>query len=132
MVVVMSLDLEASVLLSSPSQTSVFSVLMFGGDDPVDSGISSDGLVEGVHKHYLEEFIGSVLADPVRVQYSQILCSSTDSVLSDGSVGPAWLKLGDTLVHRLTVDDSLGDGLLSSSSPYSDSVDDISLLSFVA
>jgi len=72
------------------------------------------------------------LSHPVRVKDSQILDLSTDSVFSDSSVGPSRFQLGNTLIDWLPVDDTLGDGLLSASSSYSDSVDDISLLLLVA
>jgi hypothetical protein len=40
---------ETPVLLSFGSETSGFSVLVDGGGDPVDSGISSDSLVRGAN-----------------------------------------------------------------------------------
>ena len=47
-------------------------------------------------------------------------------------MGSAGLELVDTGVDWLSVDDSLGNGLLSATSSDSDSVDDIALLSLVA
>ena len=128
----MALDSEASVLDTSGGKTSAFSVLLLVGDDPVDARISSDGLVEGVDHDHFVEFVGSILSHPVRVEDSQVSASLSNSFLSDGSVGSSRLELSDTLVDWLSVNDTLGNGLLSSSSSDSNSIDDISLLSLVA
>lgn len=42
---------ETSVRLSFGGKTTTFSVLVDGVDDPVDSSISSDGLVGGAVEH---------------------------------------------------------------------------------
>ena len=120
------------MLFASGGKTSGFSVLMLGGSDPVNSGVSSDCLVVGVHEDDFVEFVGSVLTDPVRVEDSEVSASSSDSLLSDGSVRSARLELVDTLVDGLSVDNTLGNGSLSATSSDSDSVDDISLLGLVA
>ena len=44
-----ALSLETSVLLSSSSEASSFSVLVFVGGNPVDSGISGNCLMVGVN-----------------------------------------------------------------------------------
>ncbi len=132
MVGLVTLSLETSVLFASGGKTSGFSVLVLGGGDPVDSGVSSDCLVVGVDKDDFVELVGSVLTDPVRVEDSKVSASSSDSLFSDGSVGSARLELVDTLVDGLSVNDSLGNGSLSATSSDSDSVDDISLLGLVA
>ena len=123
---------ETSVLLADGGETSVLSVIMFAADDPIDSSVSSDGLVEWVDEDNFVEFVSSILTNPVRVEDSEVLASSSDSVFSDGSVGSVGLELVDTLVDGLSIDDTLADGLLSSTSSNSDSVDDIALLSLVA
>ena len=126
-----SLLVETSVSGTSGGKTSGFSVLVLGGGDPVNLGISSDGLVVRVDEDDFVEFECSVLTNPVGVEDSEVSASSSDSLFSDGSVGSAWLKLVDTLVNWLTVDDTLGDWLLSATSSDSDSVDNISLLGLV-
>lgn len=123
--------LNTSVHLTSGSDTSAFSVLLLGAGDPVDSGVSSDGLVAGVNHDDFEELEGSVLTYPVGVEYSQVAAFSADSLLSDGSVGSGGLKLVDTLVNWFTVNNTLGDWLLSATSSDSDSVDNVTLLGFV-
>lgn len=106
-------------------------MLLGGGGDPVDSSVSSDGLVVGVNEDDFVELEGSVLTNPVRVEDSQVAASSSNSFLSDGSVGSGRFQLVDTLVNGLSVNNTLGDGLLSATSSNSDSVDDISLLGLV-
>lgn len=86
----------------------------------------------GVNKDDFEEFEGSVLTYPVRVENSEVSALFADSFLSDGSVGSGGLELVDTLVDGLSVNDTLGNGLLSATSSDSNSVDDISLLGLVA
>jgi len=120
------------VFLTSSGETSGFSVLVLGGGDPVDSSVSSDSLVVGVNKDDFEELVGSVLANPVRVEDSEVSASSADSLLSDGSVGSGRLELVDTLVDGLSVNNTLGNGSLSATSSDSNSVDDITLLGLVA
>ena len=100
--------------------------------DPVDLGVSSDGLVGGVHQNDFEEFEGGILADPVRVEDSQVANSSSDSFFSDGSKRSGELQADDSLILGLSADDTLGDGSLSASSSDSNSVDNIALLSLVA
>lgn len=45
-------------------------MFVYGVTDPVDSGVVSDGVVEGVYTDYFEVFVGSVLSNPIGVQYS--------------------------------------------------------------
>ena len=123
---------ETSVLLASSSEATALSVLVLVGGDPVDSGVSSDGLVEGVNKDDLEELEGSVLANPVRVENSEVSAALADSLLSDGSVRSVGLELVDTLVNGLAVDDTLGDGSLTATSSDSNSVDHVALLGLVS
>ena len=81
-----------------------------------------------VHKDDLEELLSGVLSDPVRVEDSQVGAVSSDLLFSDISVGSCFLQLVDTLVDWLSVDGTLMDLSLSSSSSDLASVDDESLL----
>jgi hypothetical protein len=109
--------------------TSELSVLVV--NDPVDSGVISDGVVEWINKDNLVELEGGILSNPVGVEDSEVTDLSADSLLSDGSVVSPWLEGGNSLALWLTVDDTLGDWLLSATSSDSDSVDDVTLLSLV-
>lgn len=132
LVVLATLDSEASALLSSTGQTSKFSVLVNGVGDPVKSGVVSDGIVDGVNHDDFVEFVSSVLSNPVRTENSKGSESLSGSFFSDGALVSLELKLVDTLTLGLTVNNTLGDGFLSATSSDSDSVDDNTLLGFVA
>ena len=125
-------SLETSVLLAGGGKTTGFSVLVLVGGNPVDSGVSGDGLVAGVNKDDFEELEGSVLTNPVRVEDSEVSATSSNSLLSNSSVRSAWLKLVDTLVNGLAVNNTLGDGSLTATTSDSNSIDDIALLGLVS
>ncbi len=122
---------DTSVSLTSRSDTSVLSVLLVVRSDPVDSGVSSNGLMVRVNENDFVEFEGSVLSNPVRVEDSQVAALSSDSLFGHSSVRSGWFQLIDTLIDGFTVNDSLGNGLLSTTSSDSNSIDDISLLGFI-
>lgn len=52
-------------LLARGGETTRFSVLVNWLDDPVDSGVSSDGLVGWVNEDDLEVLVCRILVDPV-------------------------------------------------------------------
>ena len=120
------------MLLTSSSETSSLSVLVLVGGDPVDSGVSSDGLVEGINKDNLVELEGSVLTNPVRVEDSEVSATSANTLLSNSSVGSGGLELVDTLVDGLAVNNTLGDGSLAATTSDSNSVDNVALLGLVS
>ena len=119
---------KASVLLTSRSKTSELTFVVFFRDDPVSSWILPDGLVGWVDEDDLEEFIGGILSYPVGVEDSHVATSSANLLLSNRSVRSGFLELSDTLVNWLTVNGTLMDCSLSSTSSDSDSVDRVSLL----
>jgi hypothetical protein len=127
----MALNSQTSSLLTSGGQTSQFSVLVDGTADPVDLGVVSDGLVGGVDEDDFVVFISGILSNPVRVEDSETTDLSADSFFSDGSQVSGELELDNTLVGGLTADDTLSDGLLSTTSSDSNSVDDVTLLGLV-
>ena len=122
---------KTSVLLASSGEATGFSVLVLVGSNPVDSGVFSYGIVEGVNHDDLEELEGSVLTNPVRVEDSEISAASANSLLSNSSVRSVGLKLVDTLVNGLAVNNTLRDGSLTATSSDSDSVDHVALLGLV-
>lgn len=101
-------------------------------DDPVDSGVLSDGFVGGVDHDDLEVFVGGILTSPVGVEDSKTTDSSADSLFGDISQISGELELDNTLTGGLTVDYTLGDGFLSAASSNSDSVDNVTLLLLVS
>lgn len=123
---------ESSVSLSDGGETSVLSVFVLGRGDPVDSSVSCDSLVVGVNKDDFVEFEGSVLTSPVGVENSEVAALPANSFFGDASVRSLRLELVNSLVNRLSVNNTLADRSLSATSSYSDPVEDKSLLSLVA
>ena len=127
-----SLHSQSSVLLTGGGEASEFSLVVLLIADPVDSWVALDSLVSWVDADDLEEFVGGVLSHPVGVEHSQVGALSADLLLSHRSVGSGLLELSDTSVDWLTVDDTLVDSSLSSTSSDSDSVNDVALLGLVS
>ena len=127
-----ALSLETSVLLAGGGEASALSVLLLVGGDPVDSGVSGDGLVVGVNEDDFVELESTVLTDPVGVEDSEVSAASANSLLSHSAVRSVGLELVDTLVDGLAVDNTLGDGSLAATTSDSDSVDHVALLGLVA
>lgn len=123
---------DTSGLLTSGGQASSLSVLVDRVGDPVVGWVVSDGVVGWVHEDDLEVLVGGVFVDPVRVEDSQVGCSSADSFLGGDLQGLLVLEVVDTLVGWLTVGGTLWNRSLSVTSSDSDSVDDKALLSLVA
>lgn len=69
--------------------------------DPVDAGVTADGLVLGVDKDNLEVLVGRVLVDPVGVQDTQVRATAANTLLSGGTERTLVLELVDTLVGGL-------------------------------
>ena len=127
-----TLDAKTSVLLASGGQTTTFSVLVHSLGDPVDTRIVADGNVARIDKDDLEVFVGGVLVDPVRVQHAEVSGDAANSLLSNGAKVADELKLVDTVVLRLTVNDTLEVRSLATTTANSNSVHNISLLGLVA
>ena len=123
---------HASVLLAGSSETSVLSVLVWTADNPVDAGVSADGLVGGVNEDDFVELEGGVLTNPVGVEDAQVAGFASNTLLSDRLVASGGLLLSDALVAGLSEDATLTDVLLAATSSDAGSVDDITLLGFVA
>ena len=119
---------ETSILLTGGGKTSEFSFVVFFRDDPVDSWVNLDGFMVWVNADDFEEFVGGVLTTPVGVKNSHVGALSTNLLFSDRSVGSGFLELSNTSMDWLTIDDTLVDGSLSSTSSDSNSVDNVSLL----
>jgi hypothetical protein len=72
-----------------------------GGADPVDAGITADGLVLGVDTDNLEVLVGGVLVDPVGVQDTQVSSAAANTLLSGGLESTLVLELVDSVVGGL-------------------------------
>lgn len=56
-------------------------MLLLGGANPVDAGITADRLVEWINANDLEELVRRVLTHPVAVQYTESLATTTHALL---------------------------------------------------
>ena len=127
-----ALLLETTGLLTASGQASLLSVSVLGGNDPVDLGVLSDGLVVGVNHDNLVELVGSVLGNPVGVKDSQVGGHASDTLFSDVLVGLLLLELTDTVVTGLTVNAALADHSFAATTADTDSVDDVALSALVS
>lgn len=75
--------------------------LVYGVDDPVDTGITADSLVLRINEDDFEILVGRVLVDPVGVEDAEIGGTTTDTLFSGRSERSLVLKLVYTLVGGL-------------------------------
>lgn len=123
---------ESTALLASGGKTVHLTMLVDGVADPVEAGITTNSLVEGIHADDFEVLVGSILVDPVSIEDSQGRNSTSDTFLSEGTDGTFWLQLKDTLVDGLAGSVSTGHLLLAATTANSNAVDKHSLLGLVA
>lgn len=100
-VVVLVTLVDTTGLLAGGGKTASLTVLVHRVDDPVDAGVTADGLVLRVDEDDLVVLVGGVLVDPVGVQDAQVGATATDTLLSGGLEGALVLELVDTLVGGL-------------------------------
>ena len=119
---------KTSVSHTSGGETSELSSVVLLGDDPVNSWVVLDSFVIWVDNNDFKEFGDGVLTNPVGVEDSHVGASSTNFLFGDISVGSGFLLLSDTKMDWLTVDDTLVNCSLSSSSSDSASVNGVAFL----
>jgi len=122
---------DASGLLAGSGKSSGLSSLVDGVADPVDSGISADGLVGRVDEDDFEVLVNSVFVDPVRVKHPKSTTSPRYTLLCNTSQASLEFQLVYTMVCGFTESSTLCNLLLPSSTSNSNSVYDVSLLGFV-
>ena len=122
---------EAAVLLARAGESPELPVLVLGVADPVHSRVVADGSVLWVHEDDLKVLVARVLVHPVRVKDAEPSALAADLLLGPSLAVPLWLQLGDTLVHGLSVHDSLRDWLLPSTAPDAGPVHNNALLGLV-
>lgn len=132
LVVQMAPSSETPVLLSSWCKSTKLPVLVDCITDPVDSRIISDYLVCLVNQDHFIILVGGVLIDPVRVQNSQSSQLSSSSLFCHGSQATLELELGDTLIFGLPINNTFGHWPLPPTTPYSYSVNNITLFGLVS
>jgi len=102
-----------------------------GLGDPLDSGIISDGGVEGIDQDHFVVLVGSILVDPVGVQHTEGTTVSSNTLFSDGLQVTGELHFVHSMVLGLSENDTSVALSLSSSSSNGNSVDHITLLGLV-
>jgi hypothetical protein len=92
---------DTTGLLAGGGETASLTVLVHRVDDPVDAGVTADGLVLGVDEDDLVVLVGAVLVDPVGVEDAEVGATAADTLLSGGLESARVLELVDTLVGGL-------------------------------
>jgi hypothetical protein len=127
-----ALNPQTAVLLARTGETPSFPVLVYGVDDPVDAGVVPDAHVVGVDEDDLEVFVGGVLVDPVGVQDTQVHGVPAGALLGHAAQVARELEVVDTLVHGLSVHDTLVERPLAATSAHGAAQDHIALLGLVS
>lgn len=99
---------ETAVLAAGGGESTLLAVLVAALADPVDAGVLTDGLVEGVNHDDFVPLEAGILGGPERVQHAEVAEAATDAALSERLMVANGLTLVDTLVLGLTVDLTLG------------------------
>merc|ERR1719205_133393 len=71
---------HASGLLAGGGETAELSMVVLGGDDPVDTWVASDGLVGWVHEDDLKELEAGILTNPVGVEDAHVAAFTLDAI----------------------------------------------------
>lgn len=99
--------------------------------DPVHPWVVSDCVVDWVDEDYFIVLVSGVLIDPVRVENPKATQLATSTLFSDRPLAPLELQLGNTLVCGLTIDNTLRNRPLTTTSPHSNTVNHNALLGLV-
>jgi len=113
-------------------ETTAFTVLVDGVDDPVDGGIVADGRVVRIDEDDFVVLVGGILVDPVAVENTEVTADTTNTAFSNRAEVASVLQLVDTLVLGLTVDNTLRIRSLASTTTDSNTVNNVTLLSLHA
>lgn len=105
--------------------------LVHGGAEPVDAGITTDGLVVGINENDLIVLVHTIGVDPVRVQHTKVGATGSNTLLGLGTQRALPLEVVDTLLTGLTVNDTLLVRALAVTTADADAVDDVALLGLV-
>lgn len=123
---------KSTILPTFTGQSTALTTLVDCITDPVDSGISANSLVEWINKDNLKVLVGRILSNPVGIENTQILASSTNTLFSNSLQASSGLQLGDSLARGLSVHLSLVHWSLAASTANAHSVDAEALLGLVS
>lgn len=100
--------------------------------DPVDARIVTDAFVHWIDHDNLIPLVDSIMSHPVRIQHPQPTTLAADSLLSDTAEVTSHLDLVHTAILWLTIDNALGNTLLSASTLDAHTVHTVALFGLVA
>ena len=126
------LDTETAGLASSGGETTSLSVLVGRVNDPVDTGVVTDGHVMRINTDDFEVFKGGVFVNPVRVKHTQVHGMAPASLLGDRSQVARELKVVNTSIHGLSVHNTVRNGSLAATATNSDAIYAVALLGLVS
>jgi hypothetical protein len=122
---------KSSGLASCRSKSTAFAVLVHRVTDPVDASIVTDLGVGRINKDYFVVLHGSILVNPVRVEYTEVGELTSDLLLSNRLKISLEFKVVDTLVLRFSKYHTTVILTLTTSTTDSNAYYNISLLSLV-
>merc|ERR1712223_422711 len=118
---------------TSGGKTTKFTMFLGSITHPVNLGIAGDCFVVGINHDYLEIFVGRILANPVRVQYSKSFKTTTNTFLSNRLQVPFWLLLiNSTRSFGFTIRTSFCDWAFTSSTSHGNTINYKSLFILVS
>ena len=120
--VVVTFSTQSSVLLSLRRKSSELTVFVHRVADPVDSRVVTHSVVCRVNQDDLVVLVGRILVEPVGVDDSEAAQFPSSTLLSNGTLAPLELELGDSLVCGLTIHNTLWHRPLASTTSHSDTV----------
>jgi hypothetical protein len=123
----MTTNTKSSGFATSGGKSTSLSVFHDRFADPVDARIVSDNYVGWVNKDDFVIFVGGILVDPVRVQDTQVGSNAPNALFSNAAKISCELKLVNSLVSWFTMDDTLSNRTLTTTSANSNTVDNKTL-----
>ncbi len=126
------LDTETAGLASSGGETTSLSVLVGRVNDPVDTGVVTDGHVMRINTDDFEVFKGGVFVNPVRVKDTQVHGMAAASLLGDRSQVAREFEVVNTSIHGLSVHNTVSYRSLTPAATHSHAVHAVPLLCLVS
>lgn len=127
-----ALDLEATVLLTGSSKTSVLPVFVNSVADPVNTGVLANSFVVGVNQDDFIKFVGSILVDPVRVQNTKVSASASNTLLGEGLQVAPPLYANNSMSGGLATSATSRNRVLAATTPNTDAIYNEPLLGLVS
>ena len=102
-----SLALKTAVFLSSCSKSTKLAVLVNWVADPVNSRVVANDCVGWVYKNHLKVLVHGILIYPIGVEHTKSTAFTSNTLLGQIAKVSDGLELGNTLVHWLSIDNTL-------------------------